>query len=113
MAALIIPNNTTFGSMTNRTVASLLSLNTTMARLKDAIATASAGYEGTQGTQFEAPSSGMNMMQQNNFGIAPAPDSPGTQGTAYAYAVGVLTEQWDLFWAAAGASIDQLDNGSM
>jgi hypothetical protein len=53
------------------------------------------------------------MMQQNNFGIAPAPDSPGTQGTAYAYAVGVLTEQWDLFWAAAGASIDQLDNGSM
>ena len=114
MAALIIPNNTTFGSMTNQTVGSLLKLNTTMARLKDAIATASAGYVGTPGTQFEAGNAMTpgNMFVQNNFGIVPDQAEPGLQGTNYSYAIGVLTEQWDLFWAAAEASINQLDNGS-
>jgi hypothetical protein len=113
MAALIIPNNTTFGSMTNQTVSNLLKLNTTMARLKDALATASAGYEGVAGTQYEAATMGMNMpMSQNNFGIVPKVDAAGANGTDYEYAVNTLTAQWDTFWAAAEASVNQLDNGS-
>jgi hypothetical protein len=113
MAALIIPNSTPFGGMTNQTVAKLLSLNTTMGRLKDAIATASSGYTGTPGTEFEARSAGMNTTATNNFGVQPDPASPGQNGTDYAYAVGVLTEQWALLWTAAEAAIDQLDNGGM
>jgi hypothetical protein len=112
MAALVIPNMTPFGSMTNQTTSRLLTLNTTIERLKDAIATASAGYTGTPGTEFEAAPMGSNMMTApNNFGVQPDPETPGKNGTDYAYAVGVLTEQWALFWAAAEASINQLDNG--
>lgn len=111
MAALIIPNHTPFGGMTNQAVGKLLGLNTTIGRLRDAIATASSGYTGTPGTEFESPSTGTNMMAPNNFGVQPDPANPGANGTAYAYAVGVLTEQWALFWTAAEAAIDQLDNG--
>ena len=56
MAALIIPSSTSFGGLTNQTVSRLIQINTSMERLKDAIATASAGYTGVAGTQFEAQS---------------------------------------------------------
>jgi hypothetical protein len=111
MAAIIIPNHTPFGSMTNQTTSRLLGLNTTMARLKEAIATASSGYVGTPGTEFEMPVMGDNMGVQNNFGVQPDPETPGKQGTDYAYAVNVLAEAWAAFWTAAEASIQQLDNG--
>jgi len=113
MAALIIPNNTTFGSMTNQTVSNLLKMSTTMARLKDALATASAGYEGVAGTQYEAATMSMNTpFTQNNFGIVPKVDAAGANGTDYEYAVNTLATHWDTFWAAAEAAISQLDNGS-
>lgn len=114
MAALIIPSQTSFGGMTNRTVSQLLALHTSMERLKDAMATASAGYEGVPGTQYEAA----NMMApgntyvQNNFGIVPDPTTPGAQGTNYEYAINTLTAAWTAFWTAAEASINQLDNGA-
>jgi hypothetical protein len=112
MAALIIPNSTPFGGMTNQTTSKLLALNTTMARLKDAIATAASGYAGVAGTEYESPSMGMNMMpQQNNFGVVPDPAEAGGNGTAYAYAVNTLIGHWETFWTAAEASISQLDNG--
>jgi hypothetical protein len=113
MAALIIPNMTPFGSMTNQATSRLINLNATIERLKDAIATASAGYTGTPGTQFEAAPMGVGAPPPapNNFGVQPDPEALGENGTDYAYAVGVLTEQWALFWAAAEASINQLDNG--
>ena len=112
MAAIIIPSSTSFGGLTNRNITTLLALNTGLERLKDAIASASAGYEGTPGTQFEAN----NMMAPsgyvpNNFGIAPNPATPGQRGTDYAYAVDVLTQAWATFWTAAEPSISQLDNG--
>lgn len=115
MAALIIPQSTSFGSMTNRTVSQLLALNTNMERLKDALATASSGYEGVLGTQYEA-GNGMvpgNMYVPNNFGIVPDPATPGAQGTNYEYAVNTLATAWATFWTAAQASIEQLDNGGM
>jgi hypothetical protein len=111
MAALIIPNGTPFGSMTNQTTSKLLGLNTTMARLKDAIATAASGYTGVEGTEYEAATMGMNMMGQNNFGVAPDQANPGVNGLAYAYAVNTLIGHWEAFWVLAEASISQLDNG--
>ena len=112
MAAIIIPNTTNFGAMTNQVVGRLASLDTTIKRLSEGIATASAGYEGVPGTQFEAPSGGMMMPGgQNNFGILPS-DTPGEQGESYRYAVDALKAQWDTFWAAAQPYIAQLDNGS-
>jgi hypothetical protein len=116
MAALIIPSTTPFGGMTNQTTSRLLSLNTTLERLKDAIATASAGYEGTPGTEFEAAplgNYGPPLVLPNNFGVQANPDALGKNGTDYAYAIGVLTEAWATFWAAAEASIAQLDNGGL
>lgn len=112
MAAIIIPNGTTFGGMTNQMVSRIVSLNSTLLRLQEAIATASAGFEGTPGTQFEAASGGMMPMPQNNFGIAPDPDNPGKQGTDYAYAVGRLNESWAAFWTVAEPFVAQLDNGT-
>jgi hypothetical protein len=113
MTAVVISNMTTFGSMTNNAVGRLLSLNTTLERLKDAVATASSGYEGTPGTEFEAvsgvpgPTSG-----GNNFGVQPDPAEAGKQGTDYAYALNQLTAQWATFWTAAQPYIEQLDNGT-
>lgn len=115
MAAIIIPNGTSFGAMTNQVVGRLASLETTITRLQEGIATASSGYTGTPGTQFEAPvpsASGAGpMMTTNNFGIVPNPDDPGKQGTDYAYAVEQLRVQWATFWEAAQPYIAQLDNG--
>jgi hypothetical protein len=113
MAALIIPSTTSFGVLTNQTVARLLSLNTSMERLKDAIATASSGYTGTPGTEVEAPvmAAGQPYVPPNNFGVVAAPDAPGENGTDYAYAVNTLAAAWATFWTAAQPSIEQLDNG--
>lgn len=113
MAALIIPNQTTFGAMTNQMVSRIASLDSTMKRLSEAISTASAGYEGTPGTQFEAASGALpGPSQSNNFGITPDPNTPGQKGQAYAYAVGRLQEEWITFWAAAEPFVAALDNGS-
>jgi hypothetical protein len=112
MAALIIPNGTPFGGMTNQMVGKILALNTTVSRLKDAIATAASGYTGVEGTEYEAPAVGMNTpWLPNNFGVSPNPDTPGENGTEYAYAVNILVGHWDTFFAAAEASLAQLDNG--
>jgi len=112
MAALIIPQSTSFGSMTNQAVSRLLALNTMMERLKDALATASAGYVGVAGTQYEANNMMDNMQVPNNFGIAPDPANPGQSGTDYEYAVNTLAGHWATFWAVAQPSIEQLDNGT-
>jgi hypothetical protein len=113
MTATIISNMATFGQMTNTSVSRLIGLNTTLLRLKEAVATASSGYDGVPGTQFEAPAGSMTpTTSPNNFGVQPDPDEPGARGTDYAYAVNALTEQWQTFWTAAAPYIEQLDNGT-
>jgi hypothetical protein len=115
MAALIIPNGTTFGGMTNQMVSRFAGLDSTIKRLAEAIATASAGFEGTPGTQFEAPVPSTPLgvpMQVNNFGITPDPDHPGQKGEQYSYAIGRLHEEWETFWTAAEPFIAALDNGT-
>jgi hypothetical protein len=101
MTTTVISNNVSYGAMTNQAIGKLLSLQSTLERLKDAIATASAGYDGTPGTEFE---------DGTLFGVK-ANDTPGAQGTAYAYAMGRLNDEWLTFWAAAEPFIEQLDNG--
>jgi hypothetical protein len=120
MAALVIPSQPPFGGMTNQTISRLVDLNSTLPRLQEAIATAASGYEGIGGTEYEAPLPVTNgtlprnipFVPVNNFGVQPDPANPGANGTAYAYAVGVLATAWTNFWLAAGPSIQQLDNGS-
>ena len=113
MPALIIPNSTTFGQMTNSVVSRLAGLNTTVLRLNEAVATASSGFTGTAGTEFESPSAGMGMPYAggNNFGVQPDAETPGANGTAYADAVTALAAQWATFWALAAPIIKTLDNG--
>jgi hypothetical protein len=106
----------TFGQMTTQTVSRLIATHTQMGRLRDAIATASSGYEGTPGTQFEAPSGAVGTPLgatpgTNLFGVIPNPAEPGANGTDYAYAVNSLEAAWQTFWAAAEPFIEQLDNG--
>jgi hypothetical protein len=105
MATIQISNQPPFGGMTNRLVASILSNNTSMLRLKEAIATANAGYEGTPGAQFEDPS--------GLFGVKADPAAPGVRGAEYDYAVSELSNVWATFWTAAQPFLKQLDNGSM
>jgi hypothetical protein len=95
--------------MTNQSVAKLISLQTSMERLNDAIATASSGYAGTPGTEFEAGPPGA--AAPNLFGVQPS-EVPGEQGQAYSYAVMQLFQQWQTFWTAAQPYIEQLDNGT-
>lgn len=113
----------TYGQMTNQAIGRLISLNTSMIRLQEAIATASAGYTGIEGTQFEIgnptlPSSGDVMqprsigMNQNLFGVQ-ASDTPGEQGSNYRYAMDGLAAAWQTFWTAAQPFVEQLDNGQM
>jgi hypothetical protein len=109
MVALVIPNQTTFGQMTNSVVSRLAGLNTTVLRLNEAVATASDGFTGTPGTEFEAASTGL--MVTNNFGVQADATSPGANGAAYAEAVTQLAAQWATFWALAAPFIKTLDNG--
>jgi len=91
----------------------MISLNTSMQRLSDAVATASSGYTGVPGTEFEVAVGGVsNPNITNNFGVQPDPANPGARGTDYAYAINQLNTQWIAFWAAAEAFIEQLDNGT-
>lgn len=110
MSTTVISNNVPFGQMTNQSIGRLFALRSTLERLNAAIATASAGFEGTPGTQFEAPSAIIGGAP-NLFGVQPS-ETPGEEGTAYSYAMGRLTEEWATFWAAAEPFIEQLDNGA-
>ena len=102
----------TFGQMTTQTVSRLIATHTQIGRLRDAIATASSGYAGTPGTQFEAPATGGNPGTATNlFGVVPDPDDIGKNGTDYAYAVNSLEAAWQTFWVTAEPFIEQLDNG--
>ncbi len=105
-----------FGNMTNQTVASLISTATKMQRLQEAIATASSGYTGVEGTQFEIPASGTPTpgAPANLFGVVADvdPAKAGEQGAAYRYAVDGLAGAWATFWAAAAPFIEALDNGN-
>ena len=113
MTTTIISNNIpySYGQMTNQAIAKLVSLQTTMERLHDAISTASAGYEGTPGTEFEISSNMMGVQPANLFGVQ-ASATPGEQGSAYSYAIGRLHEEWVKFWALAEPFVEQLDNGT-
>lgn len=102
MTATVISNTPPFGALTNKTVANLRSVNDAILRLEEAVATAASGYGGTPGTEYEGPAT--------NFGVV-ASETPGEQGSAYAYAVGQLATTWATFWEAAAPSIAQIDNG--
>lgn len=112
MSTTVISNVVPFGQMTNATISRLAMLNKTIPRLQSAIATASIGFTGTPGTQFEAsPVVSLPAMGANLFGVQPNPDEAGAQGLAYEFAVGRLAEIWATFWTDAEPFIRQLDNG--
>ena len=102
MTATVISNATPFGAATNSMIAGLYSTSEAMARLQSAVATASSGFNGTPGTEFENGS---------NFGVAADPAEPGKKGSDYSYAIDQLASQWNTFWTAAKPYIQQLDNG--
>lgn len=99
-----------FGSLTNQSVQRLISLESSMQRLKDAIATASAGYPGVPGTQFEAIPNVSFGTVPNLFGVQPN-DTPGQQGESYRFAMDSLMAAWETFLVSARPFIAQLDNG--
>ena len=115
MASTIISNQGqyTFGQMTNRLIGALIDGNTSLERLNEAVATASAGFTGTPGTQFEINNAmGGGMGSQNLFGVVADPEEPGAKGNDYSYAIGQLHSAWQAFWAAAKPYVEQLDNGT-
>lgn len=112
MATLVISNGASFGQATNSIVQRMVGLNSSMPRLQEAIATASSGYEGVAGTEFEIGNTGDNQPPGPNlFGVQADPDNPGKNGQAYSYAVGQLQTEWMKFWTAAAPYINALDNG--
>lgn len=113
MSTLVISNACSFGSQTNNVTQRMIGLNTSVNQVNEAIATASSGYEGIQGTQFEIGNTGDNQPPGPNlFGVQADPTQPGANGQAYAYAFGQLKLEWDKFWTAAQPYVAALDNGS-
>ena len=118
MTTTIIANSPpyNFGRMTNQAITGLVGLNGQLSRLQEAIATASSGFGGTAGTQFEV-GGGLNTpafaggAPANLFGVQ-ASETPGEQGLAYSYAMGQLSVAWETFWTAAAPYVQQLDNGT-
>lgn len=114
MTTTIIANASpySYGVMTNQVISKLIALQTQIERLNDAVTTASAGYTGTPGTEFEAAASAFPgpAAPANLFGVTPS-GTAGEQGAAYKYAIGRLHEEWVNFWTVAEPFIEQLDNG--
>jgi hypothetical protein len=102
MTTTVISNSASFGLLTNQTIADIYTVNEAIERLGSAVAQAEAGFAGVPGTEFEDGSL---------FGVAADPAEPGKKGGDYSYAVGLLKNEWDTFWAAALGAINQLDNG--
>jgi hypothetical protein len=126
MTALIISNSGqhSFGMMTNQMVGKMLSLNQTVVRLNEAVATAASGWTGTPGLEYEMATQGFSpppgvapqvaeIPPPNNFGVQQDPAVPGQKGSDFSYAIGRLNELWTTFWAEAQAYVEQLDNGGM
>src|SRR5215467_7244133 len=109
MAATLISNTMPYnwGMLTNRMIAQMIGGNTQLNRLQEAIATASSGYEGTPGTEFEI-GGGMNTSPTNLFGVQADPNAPGQKGSDYRYAIEQLHAAWQAFWTTAQPYIDQL-----
>lgn len=99
----------TMGQMTAAAIAKIVATNAAMARITEAIATASSGFEGTPGTQFEANDGGFGTAD-NLFQALPS-DTAGEQGSNYRFAVESLNAQWQTFMDAAKDFIAQLDQG--
>lgn len=114
MATTIISNQPqyTFGSMTIRMISGLIAANSSLERLKTAIATASAGTA-DDGRQFEISNSNMASLPYTNlFGIVSDQTNPGQRGKDYQYAMNKLDELWGPFWEQAKPFIEQLDQGT-
>jgi hypothetical protein len=118
MTATIISNTGQypFGMQCNQMVGRMISLNTTVQRLNEAVATASSGFSGVAGTEFEiivGMASPDAPAVPNNFGVQQDPAAPGQKGQDFSYAVGQLAAAWATFWTAAAPYLEQLDNGGM
>lgn len=116
MPAIIISNQQMqfpFGAQTNSVTSRLISINANIGRLAEGIATASSGFTGTDGTQFETGNMDPKDNVPNLFGVQADPAHPGQQGQAYRYAMDNLTQAWTTFWEAARNYIEALDNGQM
>jgi len=118
MSAVIISTNPayTHGLTTVQIISRLVDVNTRLERTSAAVATASSGFSGTPGTQFEIgnpPAEGETppVVIANLFGVQ-ASATPGEQGSAYAFALNRLHELWGPFWTEARPFIEQLDNGA-
>jgi len=114
MATIIISSQDPYtqGRATNQLTSRLLASAAQLERLHAAVVTASSGYDGAPGTEFEIDPNLMSSAVQNLFGVQPS-DTPGEQGAAYSYAVNRLHELWATFWADARPYVEQLDNGTV
>jgi hypothetical protein len=106
----------TFGVMTTRLVTSLIQANASVARVQAGMTTASNGFTGTAGTQYEisGSSTGMGnpMAPINLFGVIADANNLGANGTAYETAMNTIETAWQTFWTAASGALQTLDNGS-
>ena len=114
MSAVIISTSDAYphGRATNQLVGELMRTAASLERINSAVVTATSGYSGVPGTQFEVgvPSPEDGPVMRNLFGVQ-ASATPGEQGSAYSYAIGRLHELWAPFWEQARPYVEQLDNG--
>jgi hypothetical protein len=104
----------TFGVMSTRLVTALIQANASIARITAGMATASSGFTGTAGTQYEIGSNTpLNPQGPTNlFGVIADANNLGANGVAYENAMNTIEAAWQTFWTDASAALQTLDNGS-
>ena len=101
MTAIVVNGETPFGGMVNTAIDNLVSAIQNIHRANLAVAAAESG----------APSPVGAALETGNFGVTPASGSPGTQGAAWAFALGNLDTAAQAFLTANIAYVTALDNG--
>jgi X-X-X-Leu-X-X-Gly heptad repeat protein len=114
MAVIISTQATyTFGAMTNKLVTGLIAANSSLSRLQSGMNTASSGYSGVAGTQYEVSgtTSGNPTAPTNLFGVIADANAPGSNGITYQNAMDTIEAAWQTFWETASDALKTLDNG--
>jgi hypothetical protein len=100
MTAIVVNGSTPFGGMVNGAVGDLVAAGAAIHRANLAQAAAQSG----------AAEPTAAVLEGGNFGVVPDA-TPGQQGAAWAYALGVLDDALQTFLTAHQAQITALDNG--
>ncbi len=109
MTQVLVVQSANFGALASEAMAELLDAQAKLTRVVDAI-TAAGGYQAGSpaGSAFEIASTSQ---VSNNFGVVENTASPGTNGSAWAYAINNIGTALNTFISTQIGAIQTVDQG--